>query len=103
MKVKNIEVPIPKLQELCQKYHINKFALFGSVLREDFTPDSDIDVLVEFQPEYIPGFIKLHEIQAEISQLFGGREIDLVTPKFLNYQIKDKILAEMKVYYDTRR
>ena len=99
MKVKNIEVPIPQIIKLCQKYHINKFALFGSVLREDFTSNSDIDVLVEFQPEHTPGFIKLHQIQEEISQLFDGRKIDLVTPKFLNYQIKDKILAEMEVYY----
>ena len=99
MKVKNIEISIPQIKQLCHKYHINKFALFGSVLREDFTSNSDIDVLVEFQPAHTPGFIKLHQIQEEISQLFDGRKIDLVTPKFLNYQIKDKILAEMEVYY----
>ena len=103
MKVKNIEIPIEKIKLLCQKYHISKFALFGSVLRDDFTAHSDIDVLVEFNPEHIPGFFKLHRIQEEISQLFGGREIDLVTPKFLNYQIKDKILAEMEVYYVAKR
>lgn len=99
MKVKNIEIHTEKIKLLCQKYHINKFALFGSVLRNDFNHNSDIDVLVEFNPEYIPGFIKFHQIQEEISQLFDGREIDLVTLKFLNYQIKDKILAEMEVYY----
>lgn len=99
MKVKNIEVPIAQIQQLCQRCHINKFALFGSVLRDDFTPNSDLDVLVEFQPGHTPGFIKLHQIQEEISQLFGGREIDLVTPKFLNYQIRDRVLSEMEVYY----
>lgn len=99
MKVKDIEIPTEKIKQLCQKYHINKFALFGSVLRDDFNINSDIDVLVEFEPEHIPGFIKLHQIQEEISRIFNGREIDLVTPKFLNYQIKDKILAEMEVYY----
>lgn len=99
MKVKNIEIPIAKIKQFCQKYHINKFALFGSVLRNDFTPNSDIDVLVEFQSGYTPGFIKLHQIQEEISQLFEGREIDLVTPKFLNYQIRDRILSEMEVCY----
>ena len=102
MKIKNIEISIPQIKQLCHKYYINKFALFGSVLREDFTSNSDIDVLVEFQPEHTPGFIKLHQIQEEISQLFDGRKIDLVTPKFLNYQIKDKILAEMEVYYVTK-
>ena len=99
MKVKNIEIPIHEIKRLCQKYYINKFALFGSVLRDDFAPNSDIDVLVEFKPEYTPGFMKFFQIQEEISQLFNGRKIDLVTPKFLNYQIKDKILAEMEVYY----
>ena len=103
MKVENIEIPIEKIKSLCQKYHINKFALFGSVMRNDFNQNSDIDVLVEFNPEYIPGFIKLYQIQEEISQLFNGREIDLVTPKFLNYQIKDKILAEMEVCYVAER
>ncbi|ELS04640.1 putative nucleotidyltransferase [Xenococcus sp. PCC 7305] len=103
MKVKNIEISIGKIQLLCQKYHIHKLALFGSVLRDDFNHNSDIDILVEFNPEHIPGFIKLHQIQEGISQLFGGRKIDLVTQKFLNYQIKDKILAEMEVYYVAKR
>lgn len=103
VKTKNIEIPLLQIKQLCQKHHINKFALFGSVLRNDFNSDSDIDVLVEFQAEHTPGFIKLHQIQSEISQLFNDREIDLVTPKFLNYQIKDKILAEMEVYYVAER
>lgn len=99
MKVENIVIPLPEIKQFCQKHHINKFALFGSVLHDDFNPNSDIDVLVEFQPEHTPGFIKLYKIQEEISQLFDNRKIDLVTPKFLNYQIRDKILAEMKVCY----
>ena len=99
MKVKNIEVAIAEIKGLCQRCHIIKFALFGSVLRDDFTDNSDIDVLVEFQPGHIPRFIKLHQIQEEISQLFDGRKIDLVTPKFLNYQIRDRILEEMEVCY----
>jgi len=103
MKVKNIDISLEKIKLLCEQHHINKFALFGSVLRKDFTHNSDIDVLVEFNPEHTPGFIKLHQIQSEISQLFNGREIDLITPKFLNYQIKDKILAEMEVYYVAKR
>ena len=99
VKTKNIDVPILQIKQLCQKHHINKFALFGSVLCSDFNPDSDIDVLIEFQAEHTPGFIKLHQIQTEISVLFNNKKIDLVTPKFLNYQIKDKILAEMEVCY----
>ena len=99
MKVKNIEIPALEIEQLCKKHHINKFALFGSVLRDDFHSDSDTDILIEFQPKYTPGFIKLHQIQTEISLLFNHKKIDLVTPKFLNYQIKDKILAEMEVFY----
>ena len=103
MNVKNIEIPLKRIQKFCDRWQVIEFALFGSVLRNDFNSGSDIDVLVEFQAEHTPGFIKLHQIKSEISQLFNNREIDLVTPKFLNYQIKDKILAEMEVYYVAER
>lgn len=99
MKTQNIEVQKEKLTHFCRHWHITKLSLFGSVLRDDFRPDSDIDVLVEFQPEYIPGFLKLHQIQEELSTLLGDRQIDLVTPKFLNHRIRDRILLEAEVYY----
>jgi len=57
-------------------------------------------VLVEFQPEHIPGFLKLHQIQEELSTLLGNRQIDLVTSKFLNHRIRDRILSQAEVYYD---
>ncbi|MBZ5515888.1 MAG: nucleotidyltransferase family protein [Acidobacteriia bacterium] len=94
-------VPIPAVEiaAFCQKNHIRKLSLFGSMLREDFDADSDVDVLVEFDPEYIPGFFHLSELEQELSQIFGGRRVDLVTLKFLNHRIRDRILATAKVQY----
>jgi len=70
-------------------------------LHDDFRAESDIDVLVEFQPGYIPGFLKLHQMQEELSTLLGDRKIDLVTSKFLTHRIRDRVLAEAEVYYAT--
>lgn len=62
MKLKNIEIPVDQISVLCEQWHISKLSLFGSVLRDDFTPTSDIDVLVEFEPGFTPGFFKLYQI-----------------------------------------
>ena len=88
-----------KLSQLCQHWHIHKLSLFGSVLRDDFTADSDIDMLVEFELGFTPSFFKLHQIQEELSQLFDGRSIDLVTVKSLNYRIRERVLATAEVCY----
>lgn len=82
----------------CQKYHITSLALFGSVLRDDFRPDSDVDVLVEFQPGHVPG-LALMRIQSELSALMGGRTVDLVTPKFLNERIRHQVMASARPLY----
>jgi predicted nucleotidyltransferase len=99
MKTQNVDIPKETIAHFCQHWHIVKLSLFGSVLRDDFRPESDIDVLVEFHPGHIPGFLKLHRIQEELSSLLGNRQIDLVTPKSLNHRIRDRVLAEAKVYY----
>jgi uncharacterized protein len=101
MKVKNIKIPVNEITELCQRSHIIKFALFGSVLREDFTAESDIDVLVEFESGFTPGFLKLFQIQEDLSNLFNHRTIDLVTLKFLNPIIRERVLASMEICYAT--
>ena len=62
MKLKNIEIPVDQISVLWEQWHISKLSLFGSVLRDDFTPTSDIDVLVEFEPGFTPGFFKLYQI-----------------------------------------
>ena len=91
-------VPKDQLAEFCRRNHILKLALFGSILREDFRPDSDIDVLVEFEPGHVPGFGFIR-LQDELSNLFGGRTVDLVTPKFLNHRIRDEVLRSAEVQY----
>jgi hypothetical protein len=94
----HIDVPKDKIADFCRKHHIRKLALFGSVLREDFGPDSDVDVLVEFEPGQVVG-LRLIRMQEELSQLLGGCRVDLVTPKFLNRRIRDRVLAAAEVQY----
>ena len=72
--------------------------MFGSVLHDSFSPESDIDVLVEFDPEHVPGFA-LIRMQDELSAIFRGRKIDLVTPKSLNRRIRPQVEAEAVILY----
>lgn len=99
MKLKNIRIPTNEVAALCQHWHINKLSLFGSVLRNDFTADSDIDVLVEFEMGCTPGFLKLYQLQEELSALLDHRTIDLVTLKSLNARLRDRILSTAEVCY----
>jgi predicted nucleotidyltransferase len=103
MELANIIIPTEQIATLCQLRRISKLSLFGSVLRDDFTPESDIDILVEFEPGFTPGFLKLHEIQEELSALFEHHPIDLVTPKFLDHRIRDHVLATAEVCYVAKR
>lgn len=90
-------VPESRLAEFCHKHHIKKLSLFGSVLRNDFRPDSDIDVLVEFEPGHVPGFAII-AMQNELSQLFG-RKVDLRTPKDLSRYFRERVVREAEVQY----
>jgi len=94
-----IAVDREKLAAICRENGIRKLALFGSVLRDDFGPDGDVDVLVEFEPGHVPGFLGLHRIEREIAGLFGGRRIDLLTYRSLNPYLRDRVLAEAEVQY----
>lgn len=98
MPQKNMEIPKDKIADFCRRHHIRRLALFGSVLRNDFGPKSDVDVLVDFEPGHVPGFA-LIRMQDEFSSLLDGRPVDLVTRKFLNHRIRDRILAEAEVQY----
>ena len=88
-----------RLAQICKKHGITKLALFGSVLRQDFGPSSDIDVLVEFEPDHVPGFFGLHRIEQEITALFDNRRVDLLTFRSLNPHLKERILAEAEAQY----
>jgi predicted nucleotidyltransferase len=93
-----IPIDREKIADFCRGNHIRRLALFGSVLRDDFGPDSDVDILVEFEAGHVPGlaFIRLEQ---ELSRLLGGRRVDLVTPKFLNERIRDRVLDDAEVQY----
>lgn len=95
-------IPRERLAALCRQHHIRRLSIFGSVLRGDFRPESDIDVLVEFETGHVPGFLRLHAIEQELSALFGGREVDLVTPKSLSPRLRDRVLAEAQLQYEGR-
>ncbi len=95
----HISVDSEQITEFCKRHHIRKLSFFGSVLHDSFDPESDIDVLVEFDPDHIPGFIRLYEIEQELSRILGGRKIDLVTPKFLHRRIRERVLNEAEVQY----
>jgi len=99
--VSNKNVPISKSQiaDFCRRHRIRKLSLFGSLLRDDFGPKSDVDVLVEFEPDARVGFFKLYDLEQELSQLFGGRKIDINTPNSLSKYFRDEVLAEAEVFY----
>jgi predicted nucleotidyltransferase len=95
-----VDVSGDQIAVFCQRHHIRRLALFGSVLREDFTPDSDVDVLVEFEPGHVPDFFRLYDIEQELSALFGGRSVDIVTYRALNRHLREPVLASAQVQYE---
>jgi uncharacterized protein len=99
MRFHGIDIPQDKIADFCRKHRIKRLALFGSILRDDFTPDSDIDVLVEFEPGARVGLITLAGIEIELSELLGHK-VDLNTPGFISPYYRDRVLAEAQVQYD---
>jgi predicted nucleotidyltransferase len=93
-----LDVPPETLAAFCQRHHIRKLAIFGSALRDDFRPESDVDVLVEFDPHHIPGYIRLAGMELELSQILG-RKADLNTPNMLSRYFRDQVLAQAEVQY----
>lgn len=96
---KQIELSKEKIAVFCKKHHIRKLSLFGSVLRDDFGPNSDIDVLVEFERGHVPSFFRLFDMQDELSVLLGGRKVDLRTPEDLSRHFRQSVLATAVVQY----
>lgn len=92
-----VVVPGHAIAVFCRLHHIRRLSLFGSVLRGDFRADSDVDLLVEFDPGHVPGF-GFVDLEAELSGLFG-REVDLNTPNSLSPYFRDRVLAEAQVIY----
>ena len=88
-----------EIADFCRRHHIRRLSLFGSVLRDDFGPESDIDVLVEFEPGQIPGFFAVHDMEEELSAMAGGRKVDLRTAEDLSRYFRDDVIAHAEVQY----
>jgi predicted nucleotidyltransferase len=88
-----------RIAEFCRQRGIRRLALFGSVLRPDFTADSDVDVLVEFVPAQTPGLFGLARMERELSALFAGRKVDLRTPEDLSRYFRNDVLKQAEVQY----
>jgi predicted nucleotidyltransferase len=101
MKTSHIKVDLSKekIAEFCRRHHIRRLAVFGSALRDDFRPDSDLDVLVEFEPGHTPGLIGLAGMELEFSGFVGGRKVDINTPLCLSRYFRDEVLAEAEPLY----
>lgn len=93
-----LHIPKTQIAEFCRRNHIRQLAVFGSALRADFRPDSDLDILVEFEPEHVPGLFGLGRMERELSSLIG-RKVDLRTPEDLSRYFRAKVLAEAEVQY----
>jgi hypothetical protein len=97
--VSAIAPDVENLAAVCRKYGVLRLSVFGSAARGELTPNSDIDLLVEFNSECRPGLVGMYELEQELSALFGGRKIDLVNAKYLNRHIRDRVLAEAEVQF----
>jgi predicted nucleotidyltransferase len=94
-----IEVPKEEIAAFCQRHHIRRLAFFGSVLRDDFTSESDVDVLVEFEPAARVGLFELYDMEQELSNLLGGRKVDMNTPQSLSKYFREEVLRKADVQY----
>ena len=101
----NPQVSIPKerLAAFCRAHGVKRFAIFGSALREDFGPESDVDVLVEFEPGRAPGLLGVAGMESELSRLFSGRKVDLIERPVVeasrNYIRREEILRSAETIY----
>jgi uncharacterized protein len=98
MLAKNVDLPIDRIAEICRRYPVRRLSVFGSVLRDDFTPESDIDMLVEFEPDARISLFGLVRMEIELSDLLG-RKADLNTPGCLSRYFRDEVLAEAEAIY----
>jgi hypothetical protein len=98
MSEPKIDFSRDELAALCRKHHIRRIAFFGSVLRDDFAPDSDVDMLVEFEPDMHPG-MEIVDIEEEFTRILGGHKVDFVNPKYISRFIKDEVLSTAEEIY----
>jgi len=95
--LKNLIFPKDKIAIFCRRNHIRRLSVFGSALRSDFSGNSDVDILVEFEKGHEPGFA-FFAMENELSELIG-RKVDLNTPHFLSRYFRDKVISQAQVQY----
>lgn len=104
-EIKNIDISLNAIEAFCDRWQVIEFALFGSVLREDFHPDSDIDVMVQFDIDACPTFSSLEDMEEELKKIFD-RKVDLITREGIehsrNYLRRQEILSSARIIYDKR-
>ena len=96
---RTIKFPRKAIAEFCQRNHIRRLALFGSALHGNMSPESDVDLLVEFEPGHTPGLFGMARLERELSALLGGRKVDLRTPEDLSRYFRKDVLREAEVQY----
>lgn len=94
-----IQIDRKRVEAFYRKNLIRKLSFFGSVLREDFRPDSDVDVLVQFEPGAVVGFFELYDIEQELSEILGGRKVDIHTPNGLSDYLRERIMEDAEDQY----
>lgn len=99
VRVGSLTVDRDAVAALCRRRHIRKLSLFGSALRKDSTIVSDVDVLVDFEPGHTPGFLALHAIEEEISELFEGRRVNLSTPRSIDPHQREQVNRRSEVLF----
>ena len=95
-----IDIDAHAIETFCREHHVRRLALFGSVLRPDFSDDSDVDLLVEFEPGHAPSFFELFDMQERLSQHVGGRSVDLRTLEDLSRYFRHEVEQQAKSLYD---
>jgi predicted nucleotidyltransferase len=88
-----------RLAELCRRWHVNKLSLFGSRLKEQARPDSDLDLLVEFEPGCEPGLMGISQLEFDLSELVGGLKVDLRTAEDLSRYFRDEVVRTALLQY----
>jgi len=96
---RKLSISRQQIAAFCKKHGIRRLAIFGSALRDDFGPDSDVDILVEFAPDRIPTLFDIAGMEQELSKLFCGHKVDLRTPEDLSRYFRQQVLAEAEVQY----
>jgi uncharacterized protein len=96
-------IPTDQIAHFCQQHGIRRLALFGSALRDEFRPDSDIDLLVAFAPDRRGGLLTMARLERELGELFGGRRVDLRTEEELSPYFRDAVVAGARLLFEARR